>query len=300
MSDDPKKRDEDERVTEAYENISKKIENLRKDDDPEDSDDPLDNEDNDVQEDEEEPVKQQEDDSLEDEEEPADEEEQEDEAEQRPIPRPMPEPEPSTLDDLTKPTYEDDTNIPRLRNQPQAQNPTFHTASSSVFNDPQDYQSRFVNSKPKSSPKWHLLILILIGLAVIGGTVYLLKNQFGDSGSSEASPSPSISVFVSSPSPSPTAEPLDRSKFKVRVLNGTTKAGLAASVSGKLKDLGYQTDKTGNAPKQDYKSTEIKVKTSATGLGEQLIKDLSSDFTASVSGQLKDTDAADAEVILGQ
>ena len=226
--------------------------------------------------------------------------------------------EPDTLDDLTKedsgdldakeynrPTRrfdkeESDLDIPNLR-RPMNENSFGESKYSeepkpNPFSSRMDHRNDFGTYGPKKSGnKIHLLILILIGLAVIGGTVYLLKSQF-ESTPAEPSPSP-IAIETSTPEPTPS---FDRAQYKLRVLNGTSTSGLAGSVSAKLKELGYQIDKTGNAPNQNFKKAQIKVKTSATGLSEQLLKDLPSEYQdASAAGELKDTDAADAEIILG-
>ncbi len=213
----------------------------------------------------------------------------------------------STLDDLAQEPISEDSeeSIPNLRSQkPQSdvsipsQIGNYQTPSDYTQNPTRSPFSRYGADRPKKSPKWHLLILALIGIAVIGASIYLLKNQFKDQGgSSSASPSPQASTEPS-PSPSPTPS-VDRSKFKIRVLNGTSQAGLAASVSAKLKDLGYQTDKTGNATNSAFTRTVVRVKSSATGLLEQLIKDLTFQFDATSAGNLKSDDAADGEVIIG-
>jgi hypothetical protein len=74
---------------------------------------------------------------------------------------------------------------------------------------------------------------------------------------------------------------------------------LAASAAATLKELGYQIDKTGNAPKQNVEKTEVRIKESAKGLDEGLLNDLRGSYDATLSGTLKDADTADAEVILG-
>lgn len=150
-------------------------------------------------------------------------------------------------------------------------------------------------SSNKSS-KIHFVVLALIGLVVLGSAVYLLKYQF-----KQAKPEPTASptpVVESTPSPSPTPTSIDRSKFTVRVLNGTGKSGLAASVAAQLKELGYKTDKTGNATTTTQ--TTIKAKTGSDDLIKQLITDLSSSYSASsASASLKSSDASDAEVTIG-
>ncbi len=145
--------------------------------------------------------------------------------------------------------------------------------------------------------KVYFLILVVIGLLVVGGAVYLLKNQLS---TTAPAPSPSPLVIITSPSPSPSLVSLDRSKYTIRVLNGTDKAGLAASVSAKLKSLGYQTDQFGNATNSAFLRTVVRVKTAVSDLANQLVRDLSPQFDATVSSNLKSSDQADAEIILGQ
>ncbi|MDO8498794.1 MAG: LytR C-terminal domain-containing protein [bacterium] len=338
MSDDnnSRKDKEEDQVAEAYESISKKLENLREDKEvPEDEDieekSSGKDEDKDEEPEEEEidekhldplpgtgdkeedpdpkpTFKPQDDDPLDDESPAEDEDSQPDKEETDDYDEPKVQKNSGPEEDLDDLAQEDEGhNIPNLK--PSHEESTFPKkpdyASEISFSkpsyaepNPSNYFNRHATDRPaKRGNIWHLIILILIGLAVIGGTVYLLKYQFGGAVTPQATPSPSPTVLEPTPEPTPSFE---RSKFKVRVLNGTTTTGLAKTVSDKLKELGYQIDKTGNAPKQDFKSSVVKVKTSAAGLGEELVKDLGSEYPASVSGELKDTDAADAEVVIGK
>lgn len=135
----------------------------------------------------------------------------------------------------------------------------------------------------------------VIGVIVLGVTVLLLK---GGSLKSKTVETPKSPVVMESPSPEPTPAPeLNRADITLRVLNGTTTAGLASTVATKLKDLGYKIEKTGNAPSQTVTQTQIRVKSAS--ISAQLIKDLGPDYSASDSGLLKSSDTADGEVILG-
>lgn len=150
--------------------------------------------------------------------------------------------------------------------------------------------------------KVHLIILSLLGIVVIGATVYLLKSGYFFAQEEAPSPTPQATL-APTPTPQPTPVPvpdIDRSKFKIRVLNGTGKPGFAASTSAKLKGLGFQTEKAANATNSAFIQTVVRTKASAQGLEAQLIKDLAPDFSATTSGNLKETDAVDGEVILGQ
>ncbi len=151
-------------------------------------------------------------------------------------------------------------------------------------------------SSQKSGPgKPLLLILGLIVLLAIGATGYLLRNKFTKA---EPSPTPTPELQAPAAEPSPTPS-FDRSKFTIRVLNGTSTSGLAGSESAKLKDLGYKIGKTGNATSSSTPRTLVKVKASASGLLDALIKDLKPDYDASDGGALKDSDDVDGEVVLG-
>lgn len=164
----------------------------------------------------------------------------------------------------------------------------------------ENYYDRRGPGRRKSSI-WQLLILALIGAGVIGGTVYFLKYQFNEEVS--PSPSPVVEETISTPSPTPTPPPaITRSSYKVRVLNGTPTSGLAASVSAKLKGLGYQTERTGNATNSAFEKTVIRVKEGSTSasLVDALVKDLAPDFSAGGEKSLRSSEAVDVEVILGE
>lgn len=167
-----------------------------------------------------------------------------------------------------------------------------HSSDNSPF-----FYNRNQNFNSTKSSKKQLLVLIIVGVAVISATVFLLKKQF--TGSSSPSPSTVAPVETPTQTPTPTPQPVDRSKYKVRILNGTTKTGLAASVSSKLKDLGYQGEKVANATNSSFTQTLIRIKPNLTDLLDQLIRDLAPDFVASSGDSLKEDDGAEAEVILG-
>lgn len=156
------------------------------------------------------------------------------------------------------------------------------------------------NQNAKGS-KIHVFILLGIGLVIIIATVYLLKNNFTfPSSVTTSTPAPTAAVEPT-PLPTPTPTPIDRSKFKIRILNGTPVSGLAATEAAKLKGLGYQIDKTGNATNSAFTKTQIRSKPGLDILIQQLIKDLSPDYSGSSSSSaLKVNDTVDGEVILGK
>lgn len=198
---------------------------------------------------------------------------------------------PNTLDDLVnQPAKGEDENPPdssHMNHQKPHQSSFSYPSNSSVF-------SETVNRRTKNS-LLPLFVLFLIGVGIVSGTVFLLKNR---SVKWQTTPTPASTTKPSS-TPESTPLALNRSKYKVRVLNGTTTTGLAASVSAKLKDLGYQTDKFANATVSSFAQTVVRVKSSNSDLAKQLIQDLSYQFNATTSSQLIDSDTVDSEIILG-
>lgn len=198
-----------------------------------------------------------------------------------------------TLDDLTEEEPEPVSTGYRPVNNPYAGSNIPH------INSQYPSSGVYSNREPGNSKgKGKLVLLGIIVVLVLLGAVYMLK---GKSLFRENSPAPSeapIAESSSTPTPEPTPS-FDRSQFKIRILNGTLKTGLAASEAAKLKDLGYQIDKTSNATNSAFPQTIVRVKASATGLGDNLVKDLAPDYTATGSGTLPASDTADGEVTLG-
>jgi hypothetical protein len=236
---------------------------------------------------------------------------------------PVKQPQPDSLDDLTderpvaKEQDEEDYFIPSLKPSGQrgsdlginaqresfgasfGQRSSMDNSQGSTGNDPNNFFSQHSQNQPvKRANKFHLLVLVIIGIAVIGFTVYILKGGFGEiSLTSQPSPSPSP-IETPSATPTPTPEP-DRAQYKVRILNGSGKTGLAKTVADKLKELGYQIEKTGNATNSAFTQTVVRVKSADESAIAQVIKDLAPEFDAAGNTSLKSDDAANIEIILG-
>lgn len=171
-------------------------------------------------------------------------------------------------------------------------------------NDPNNFFSQHQPQAPKRANKFHLLILIIIGMAVIGFTVYILKGGFGGINlgtSMQSSPSPSPTA-TPEPTPTPTPEPeVNRGDFTVRVLNGTSTSGLAKTVGDKLKEAGFKIAAPGNAEDSDVEQTEIRVKegSASATLFERIKLDLAPDYDAKEGEKLDAKTKHDAEVIIG-
>lgn len=153
-----------------------------------------------------------------------------------------------------------------------------------------------------SGSRWVTLIFLLLLLGMMGGGGYLFREQLGNIFSRPIpSPSPQPSPTPSpTPSPSPITPSLERSKFKVRVLNGTLKTGAATALLAKLKEMGWETLSAGNATNSAFPKTLVRVKPEAEPAGKVMAEDLATDFTADLIEDLKISDKVDIEVVIGK
>ena len=165
------------------------------------------------------------------------------------------------------------------------------------FHSSQSQPEIYAGQSRGGSSKKIYVVLGILALLALGAFFYSLR---GGSKDAKPAPSPAAAPVVqstSTPEPSPS---FDRSKFTIRVLNGTTTQGRAASVSAKLKDYGYEIEKTGNATNSAFLKTVVRVKSGIEGILQALIEDLAPDFKAEEGPGLKDSDTSDGEVILGE
>lgn len=151
-----------------------------------------------------------------------------------------------------------------------------------------------VHRKSKFDKKTILLLIILILIIATG--FFIFKNNSSIK-KVVVGPTPAP---TSTPQLSPTPSPLVRSQWSFEVLNGSGTTGLAKKIGDKIKDLGYQVVKTGNADKDDYPKTQILVKKEFSDKVDLLVADLKDIIKiASYAGELKDSTAS-ARIILGK
>lgn len=157
------------------------------------------------------------------------------------------------------------------------------------------------------SPKLVLLLpLILLVVAVAG--VFVFKDKVAAKAATVKQlivnrgvmPTPTqVPVPTQAPTPTPTPN-IDRTKYTIRVLNGTLQSGAASTLGDSLKALGWKIQKVGNADDNNVAATVVHFKKGNDAVGAALVSDLGSKFTASASATLPISDKADAEVIIGK
>lgn len=160
-----------------------------------------------------------------------------------------------------------------------------------------------VSSEKKGSAttRWVVIILILLSFGVGG---YILKDKVIDRFSDGFGPSPSPTIEPyqrPTPTPSPTPAPqVDRTKYKLRVLNGTDRAGAAKNLADKLQGLGWQILSIGNATPSAVARTQVRAKSGQDDLLATAVADLGSEINASTSADLNLADKADGEIVIGK
>ncbi len=181
----------------------------------------------------------------------------------------------------------------------------------------QDFPSYVQESKSK--PKFLVLfiivfvcvLLVLAGLYFLGGkskkvekvmpvptTAVVLPSPTPASASASVSPSPMGKI-----KPEPTGASLtQRSDLRVAVLNGSGIVGAAQKTASYLDGLGYKVVTTGNADGYSYTGITIRVKKSKSAYLAMLKKDLTANASksATIVGNIDDTIATDAEVVVGK
>lgn len=144
---------------------------------------------------------------------------------------------------------------------------------------------------------------IIIGIVVflvvlIGGGVFMINRNRANN-KATITPTPNTSLPTEMPTDIP-EEAVDISTFQVRVLNGTTIAGLAAKAETALKSAGFTVSGIGNADPKDHTQVTIQKKSTVpSSVIDTLETALGSTYTFGPSEDLDDTDENDIIVILG-
>lgn len=146
-----------------------------------------------------------------------------------------------------------------------------------------------------------VFIPILVLIIIFGGVVFYRDKLLAKVMNKINPPKPAVIKVTPTPTPIPTPTiTLERFKYKVRVLNGTPKTGAAGVLADKLKTLGWQIDKTGNATSSAIAESYVRSKTGQDNAVKVLIADVSDYEAASSSADLKPADKADLEFVIGK
>lgn len=168
-------------------------------------------------------------------------------------------------------------------------------------------QTSFPSDEPILEPKgersrWVVFIPVLI-LIIIAGLVFFYKDKLlskvmnlTNFGKEEIQVTPTP---IPTPTPTPTIS-VDRSKFTLRVLNGTPTTGAAGTLADKLKAKGWLIDKTGNATSSAVAESYVRGKPGTDDAIKVLIDDVSDYQASSSSSSLKSNDKADLEFVIGK
>jgi hypothetical protein len=151
--------------------------------------------------------------------------------------------------------------------------------------------------------KFLLITLISAGLVVaLAGGVYVYLNGVNQNTTDilEATPEPAP---LATPEPTASQTPVPKeslSIYKVSVLNGSGKIGVAGVVKGLLEKGGFEVGSTGNANNFDFTDTVISTKDSVpTGVVDTAKILLSNDYSVKIGEPLLATSPNDIVVTVG-
>lgn len=147
--------------------------------------------------------------------------------------------------------------------------------------------------------KLGIFIGIIFTLFVIGGGFMLLSRG----GTGTPTPTPTLAYEESEEEvvEEEVEEEVDVSEYKVKVLNGTTITGLAATIQAKLQSKGFTVLDIGNATPRGYTTVEIQAKSSVSQEAINTLKEIleGESYTIGTQDTLEDNDENDIVVILG-
>lgn len=145
-----------------------------------------------------------------------------------------------------------------------------------------------------------LTVVIAGGIAV---SSLALSGRLGRSGGSDGKEGGRSSEILLSPSPTASPTPvvgIERGDLAVRVLNGSGVAGSAQEAADFLTELGYRVVEVGNADRNDFESSVLRLKPSAIVYQELFTLDVSGTYEVEVGETLADSDGAGAELVVGR
>ncbi|OGK17141.1 hypothetical protein A2690_02090 [Candidatus Roizmanbacteria bacterium RIFCSPHIGHO2_01_FULL_39_12b] len=141
-----------------------------------------------------------------------------------------------------------------------------------------------------------IAIIGVVAALIAGGAILIQKSR-----SSQAIITPTPSFIEPTQEPEPTVEEdVDISTFKVKILNGTSVAGLAAKVQKQLEDVGFTVSGIGNADKKDYQQVVIQAKSTIPSSAVDKLKEaIGGTYTFGTQEELDDSEENDIVVIVG-
>ena len=106
---------------------------------------------------------------------------------------------------------------------------------------------------------------------------------------------------IETQTPTPEEETPDVSTYKVQVQNGSGIAGEAGKVKDFIEPIGFSAVDTGNADKNDYSQTQVKMKEGISDQVFELIKEVLADYEVVESDEILAEDSEyDVVVIVGK
>ena len=158
--------------------------------------------------------------------------------------------------------------------------------------------SMHTNSAKKPLIVWALVTIIVAVLT--GSILFAVSRKSTTMPSFFTRPTPTPTP-APTPTPTPTPAVVDKTSFKIKVLNGSGTPGAAGKMKTLLEDKGYEVSSTGNTEDYTYTSTEIHGKSTMTDAIANLKADLKSSYTiGTVAADLDASASSDVHVIVGK
>ncbi|OGM80532.1 hypothetical protein A2361_00020 [Candidatus Woesebacteria bacterium RIFOXYB1_FULL_40_26] len=157
-----------------------------------------------------------------------------------------------------------------------------------------------VSQPQKPAGKMNKWVIIFIGLLLLGaGGVFFFATRSANEPATTATPESGDTSIIPTPEPTESPKPIDRSKVKIEIQNGTGITGEGAYLQGVLANLGYKNIKTANASNQDSTTTVVTfAKTLDAGAIDEIASKLEEVYKA-VDTKTSSTITTDVLIVTG-
>lgn len=116
---------------------------------------------------------------------------------------------------------------------------------------------------PSGKGKYLAIFLVILILAALGGGIYYYRSNVEPQKETTQEKTPEKTEETTQEptvEPSPTTAPVDVTKYKLQVLNGSGVAGEAGKAQSYLQTAGFKDVKAGNAGSFGFEATEVSMK----------------------------------------
>lgn len=116
------------------------------------------------------------------------------------------------------------------------------------------------DTRSRKSIIFFIISIIVLSAVILGGAFYYKQFMTGSNALKETKQNKKVTPTpTNSPTPTPTKVEIDKSKYSIKILNGSGTSGEAGRAKTYLEEEGFDVSSVGNADKFDYQKSVLEV-----------------------------------------